>query len=87
MTVLPTSSPAIRNIGEEIDCAFLIDNGIYLTCFLRNEVSSELLGHLLGVSSLEEIEDFNNIPEVDSDFNLRIHSIINKLREMKSNST
>lgn len=70
-----------------MDSALLIDNGLNLIIFLRQQVDQELLAHILGVSSLEELEDFTNVPEVESDFNLRLHSIINRLREMKGNST
>lgn len=86
ITVLPDSSPANSLIIER-DSVFLVDNGMYIYMYVSSHATEDLLSHLFGVNQFEDIEPNSQLPEVESDFNARIHAIIERLRETKTHFT
>lgn len=85
VTILPDSIPANINVLKQ-DSIYLIDNGEYLYLYVRSYTDPELLNAFLGVDDLSQIETPFELPVIDeSEFNLRIHAVINRIRATKNN--
>lgn len=82
VTVLLDSIPSLSSLLKN-DSVFLIDNGIFLYLYIQNGVDPNLLGHLFGVTNFDEGVP-TAIASVDSDFNLRVNAIVERLRNGKS---
>lgn len=83
-TVLANSIPANLKMMS-IDGVYLIDNGEYILIYIKKDASAELLMDLLGVPDFASAKEIKNLPYLEnSDFNIRINSMIDRLREIKT---
>ena len=82
VTVLLDSIPSLSSLLKN-DSVFLMDNGIFLYLYIQNGVDPNLLGHLFGVTSFEEGIP-TAIASVESEFNLRVNAMVERLRNCKS---
>ena len=78
--------PILLRLSKDIidfDCAYLIDNGIYIYLFIFNGLEENFYNELFGVSSYEEAKNLG-ISSLDeenqSDLNQRLINIISQLR-------
>ena len=71
----------------DFDCAYLIDNGEYISIIIFNEIDSEFYQSLFGVNSFDELIE-SGITSLDeeneNDLNQRILNIISQLRKENS---
>lgn len=82
--VLPSSLPANLAILRQ-DAVYLIDNGDCLYLYVRSYADPQLISALFGVDTFEEIDPTQQLPTIDdSEFNLRVQSIVARLREIKN---
>lgn len=63
---------------------YLIDNGLNMYINVRHLTNEELLQDLFGIQSFVQIETPSTLQVIDSEFNGIVHSIINRLRNVKS---
>lgn len=83
-TVLANSIPANVKMVK-IDGIYLIDDGEYIFIYVKKEAPTELLMDLLGVPDFESAKEIKNLPYIEeSDFSIRINSMIDRLREIKT---
>ena len=71
----------------DFDCAYLIDNGEYISIIIFNEIDSEFYQSLFGVNSFDELIESGITTldeENDNDLNQRILNIISQLRKENS---
>ena len=83
-TVLANSIPANVKMVKH-DGVYLIDNGEYIFVYIKKEAATELLMDLLGAPDFATAQTIKNLPYLEeSDFNIRINSMIDRLREIKT---
>lgn len=84
VTILPNSIPANLAVVRQ-DSIYLIDNGDCLYLYVRAYADAELLENLFGVDRFDEIDPSQQLPTIDeSEFNLRVHAIVGRLRDIKN---
>lgn len=76
--ILPLSKDSI-----DFDCAYLLDDGLYITLFIFDHIKPTFYEDVFGVSTWKEAkENFQSLSEDNqSDLNIRILNIINQLRQ------
>ena len=84
LTVLPSSLPANLAILRQ-DAVYLIDNGECLYLYVRSYADPQLVEHLFGVDSFDQIDPAQQLPSIEeSEFNLRVQNIVARLRDVKN---
>lgn len=76
--MLPLSKDSI-----DFDCAYLLDDGLYITLFIFDHIKTTFYEDVFGVETWREAkENFQSLLEDNqSDLNIRILNIINQLRQ------
>jgi protein transport protein SEC24 len=83
-TVLANSIPANVKMVKP-NGIYLIDNGEYIFLYIKKEASMEVLMDLLGVPDFISAQTIKNLPYLEeSDFNIRINAMIDRLRQIKT---
>lgn len=82
--VLPSSIAANLALVRQ-ESTYLIDNGDCLYLYVRAYTKPDLLESLFGVDSFDQIDPYQQLPTLEeSEFNLRVHAIIGRLRDIKN---
>ena len=83
-TVLADSIPANVKMVKP-NGIYLIDNGEYIFLYIKKDATMEVLMDLLGVPDFASAQTIKNLPYLEeSDFNIRINAMIDRLREIKT---
>ena len=67
----------------------LIDNGLYFFLRVSMDVSDEVVQAVFGVDNFESLLEWEDkcLPQLeDSDFNLRLNAIVERLRDLKKST-
>ena len=79
--------PLLLRLSKDVidfDCAYLIDNGIYIYIIVFNKIEGNFYNDVFGVENFEEVKNLGieNLDEENkSDLNQRLINIITQLRE------
>ena len=83
-TVLADSIPANIKMVKS-NGIYLIDDGEHLFVYIKKEAPVELLMDLLGTPDFVSAQEIKNLPYLEeSDFNVRVNAMIDRLREIKT---